>query len=178
MQSRFSTALGLPVVEEDSLHPLGMIDGILLHPDTGRVEGFFVAAPGFFSTHRLFLPVSAICRWSRRVTVRDADSLAPLDEHVRLARLADDPRNILGQRIITEGGRRLGVCADVQFDTTAFQLQWLFPKKYLLFWGVPVPAQTIAEVRPDAILVREQTVTVANSAPATPELTVTPPTPA
>lgn len=177
MQVRFSTCSGIPVLEEETRELVGTVDHPLIHPDTGKVEGFFVHAPGLLFSGHAFLSSSDIRRWGKRVEVRDADVVGPLHEHVRLEHLTRDPRHFLGQRIITEQGRALGVCRDIQFDTTTFHVQWLFPKRYRLFWGLPVPANAIVEVKPEAIIVKEQVVPVKEE-PVTAELVPQPPTPA
>jgi hypothetical protein len=69
--------------------------------------------------------------------------------------LFDEGRSILGQRIRTENGLTLGMCGDVQFDTQTFTIEWLFPRRWWR-WGRPLPASAIVEVRPDAVIVRDQ----------------------
>ncbi len=167
MHVRFSTALGLPVCEEGSHLPLGHIAHIVIHPDTGRIEGFFVGRGGFFGGSMLFLPTMDILRWSLRVVVSSADVLCDPADVVRLEPLFAAPRPILGQRIVTVGGKPMGKCRDVQFDTTHFLLEWLFPKS-LWTWGVPVPASHIAEVREDAIVIRDTKADVKEKAGALP----------
>lgn len=177
MQVRFSTCRGTPVVDEEVHSLLGVIDHPLIHPDTGKVEGFFVHAPGILSAGHLFLATSDIRRWGRKVEVRDSDSLGPLHEHVRLEHLSKDPRHFLGQRMTTEQGRPLGRCGDVQFDTSTFHLQWLFPRKFRFFWGTPIPASSVLEVKPRAIIVKEQVIPQKEE-PAAAELVTATPTPA
>lgn len=155
MHVRFSTAVGLPVCEEGSHEPLGRIVKILIHPDTGKIEGFGVKISGFlFTSAEKFLPVADILRWSLRVVVRSSDVLCDVTDMVRLEPLLSSPRPVLGQKIVTNNGRQLGRCGDVQFDTTHFMLEWIFPKK---LWkaGVPISAGHIEEVRSDAIIIRE-----------------------
>lgn len=176
MQVRFSTCRGQPVADADG-DVLGSVQDLLLNPDTGRVEGLFVAIPGFLRSDTAFLSSADIRRWGTAVELADADALGPLDEHVRLERLAADPRRMLGQPMVTEAGASLGRCADVQFDTESFHLQWLFPRRRLWRWGIPVPAHAVLEVRPDAIVVRSQ----AAAEPAEAmlgELAIAPPAPA
>lgn len=153
MRVRLSTVIGLPVID-DAEERLGHIAGIFLNPDTGAVEGFFVRVASFFNSETLFLPVSAIEHWGSRVRVRGSDVLSPLRELVRVSRLYDEGRPVLGQPIITDAGRRLGRCRDVQFDTRSFRMEWLFPKM-LFRWRRPLPIRAIIEVRPDAIVVRD-----------------------
>jgi sporulation protein YlmC with PRC-barrel domain len=154
MHLRFSISVGTPVVEEETGQILGSVAGILLQPDTGKIEGFFISIPGLLSSRSLFLSGMDILRWGSRIYVRDADVLSPVEEHIRLQGLLAEGRPMLGQGIVTESGKRLGSCADVQFDSARLVLEWLFPRK-LLRWGTPIPVSQVIEVRKDVILVRD-----------------------
>ena len=154
MHIRFSTCIGLPVVEEGSEHFLGMVSGILINPDSGKVEGFFVRVSHFFQSEDLFCSALDVLRWGARVHVSDAEVIAPAGDRVRLQPLLSDRRTILGQRIVTESGKRLGICKDVQFDTERMRLEWLFPRRFFR-WGLALPVSEIVEVTQDAIIVRD-----------------------
>lgn len=154
MQVRLTTAVGMSVREEETGEEVGTLSGILIHPDTGKIEGFFVAVPGFLHQAQLFLSVLDIRFWGLYVRILDRDVLSDLEDRVRLQPLLEDPRTVLGQRVRTETGVRLGWCADVQFDTQFFQVEWLFPRRWWR-WRSPLPMSEVLEVRPDAIIVRD-----------------------
>lgn len=148
MHVRFSSCKGLRIVDEAAGEMIGLITDILIHPDTGKVEGFFVGG------HHLFLASSDIARFGAIVAVRRGDGVGPVDELIRLKPLLSDPRTVLGQRILTESGKNPGRCRDVQFDTKTFRLEWIFPRWHFL-WGTALPVSSIVEIRPDAIIVRD-----------------------
>lgn len=154
MHVRFTTAAGLPVMEEGSSAAIGTICGILIHPDRGGIEGFFVRVPSFLHSLELFLPSIDILHWGSRVRVRSAEALSSLEDLVRLRDLAQEGRPVLGQRILTESGVKVGRCADVQFDTKTFRLEWLFPRRWLR-WGRALPTSSVVLVRQDAVIVRD-----------------------
>lgn len=154
MHLRFSTAAGLPVQEEHAREAVGFISGILLHPDLGKVEGFFVRVSGFLRSEELFLQTMDILHWGKRIRIRDASVLIPLNDIIRLEALVEEGRFMVGQRIISESGITLGTCRDVQFDTTQFMLEWLFPRRFLR-WKRAIPASSIVEVTSDAVIVRD-----------------------
>ncbi|MDB4978672.1 MAG: hypothetical protein JWM56_858 [Candidatus Peribacteria bacterium] len=155
MQLRFTTVLGTAVVDETTQEELGVLSGILIHPDTGKIEGFFVAVKSFFHSEYLFLSVLDIRSWGLRVQVANHNALSPFEDRVRLQPLLEDQRTILGQRIRTESGVNMGRCKDIQFDTRFFQIEWLFPKKWGR-WRIPFPLGEIIEVRRDAIIIKDQ----------------------
>lgn len=150
MHVRLSMCIGMPVVDDGSDEVLATVTGVFLHPDLGKVEGLFVMT----GRGEEFLVVSDIVHWGRSVVVRDPDVIAPLDERVRLTALWDEARPIVGQRIVTEGGKLLGRCKDVQFETDTFRMEWLFPRK-MLRWQRPVPVTAVVEVTVDAVKVRD-----------------------
>ncbi|MFA6038904.1 MAG: PRC-barrel domain-containing protein [Candidatus Peribacteraceae bacterium] len=154
MHARFSTTLHLPVVDDDVVEELGRINGVLIHPDTGKVEGFFLRTHGFFRRQNLFLATEDIQRWGLRITVRGPEVLAPVEERVRLQTLLEEGRYVLGQRVVTETGRTLGRCADVQFETEFFMVEWLLIRKFWR-WRTSLPLSQILEVRKDAVVVRD-----------------------
>ncbi|MDD3896704.1 MAG: hypothetical protein PHU04_02555 [Candidatus Peribacteraceae bacterium] len=153
MRVRFSTSKGMNVVCDSTSEILGQIAGILIHPDTGGVEGFFLATVVPMSGTP-FLSALDIIRWGTHVHVRDADAVFPAEERIRLQPLLEDRRTVLNQRVRTEGGRSLGVCRDVQFHSDSMRCEWLFPRRWWR-WAVPLPFSDVVEVRPDAIIVRD-----------------------
>jgi uncharacterized protein YrrD len=154
MRVRFSTAVGMPVVDEEMTEQYGALSNILIHPDTGKVAGFFVRMPGSFRSHELFLASEDILRWGLRVVVRDGEVFSPIEDRIRLRSLLEERRYFLSQRIVTDTGRSLGRCMDVQFDTMHFMVDWFWPKRWWK-WRDPLPLSQIIEVRADAIVVRD-----------------------
>ncbi len=155
MQARFSISLGLPVSAEDTGDTLGELAGIAIHPDTGKVEGFYVSMPaGFFSSEALFLGSSDILHWGTIITIRTRSVLSPPEDFLRLQALFEDERSFLGQAIKTESGKYIGYCGDVQFDTDHFIVEWIFPKKFFQ-WGIALPVSEIVEVKKEAIIIRD-----------------------
>lgn len=144
----------MPIRAEDTEETVGTLSGILLHPDRGTVEGFFVHTPGFFSSSSSFLSAYDVAHFGRFILVRDHDRIAAPADFLRAQPLLRDPRTVLGQRIQSESGFGLGRCRDVQFETSSMRLEWLFPRKWWR-WRDPISARDIVEVRPDAIIVRD-----------------------
>ncbi len=141
--------MGMAIVEDGSGDLLATVRGIFLHPDRGTVEGFFVQT----SHGEKFIAVSDITHWGRTIVVRDAESLSHLEERVRLSALREEGRPVIGQKIMTEDGQTVGTCADVQFETETFRLEWIFPRRWFR-WKTPLPVACIIDVRPEAVIVR------------------------
>jgi uncharacterized protein YrrD len=61
---------------------------------------------------------------------------------------------VLGQKIMTESGRAVGMCKDVQFETKTFRLEWIFPRTWF-HWKEAVPRTAILRVQREAIVIRD-----------------------
>lgn len=161
MHVRFSMVRGLPVVSEDNEETLGFIGDVLIHPDTGALEGFFVVhyslASGlledFVSAHDI-RSIGAVVR------IRSGDMVGDPRDILRIAKLLEDPRRVLGQSIVTEKERTsLGRLHDIQFDTRRMRMEWMFPKKWWMS-RTPIPASEIIRIDTDAIVVKEPLIAV------------------
>jgi sporulation protein YlmC with PRC-barrel domain len=159
MHLRFSTAKGLPIVEEDGDEALGWLGDPLIDPDRGIIEGFFIRTPEFMGEGEAFCTMADILRWGTRVTVSHAHVFTDPTDIIRLRTLLSDPRTLLWQKIRTERGATIGRCKDIQFDTESAKITWLFPKRFFRF-GTAIPATEIIEVRPEAIIVRDPQATL------------------
>lgn len=126
---------------------VGALEGILVDPDTGKVEAWEVGG--------LLLLTMDILRFGLQVVVHSADVLVEGGDIVRLRPLLSDPRRVIGQRMLTKSGRRLGCCRDLQFDSQSWMIEWFFPRRFFR-WGIPVAMSQILEVRPEAIIVRDE----------------------
>lgn len=165
MHVRLSTCLGMLIRAEDTEEVIGTVSDILLHPDRGTVEGFFVQKRGLFSAPPLFLSTFDIAHFGRTILIRDHDRVAAPMDFLRVQPLLVDSRTILGQPIRTESGIALGRCRDVQFETGSMRLEWLFPRKWFK-WRDPIAAREIVEISPEAVIVRDPPAMVKESIPA------------
>jgi sporulation protein YlmC with PRC-barrel domain len=144
----------MPVREEGVREPCAAILDILIDPDRGIVEGFFVEIGLLLGTEVLFLSTNDVRRFGTTVEIAHREVLGPLTERIRLQEISDSCRPVLSQRIVTESGRFIGRCRDVQFETKTFRLEWLFPRKWLR-WGVALPIHDVVRIGREAIVVRD-----------------------
>ncbi len=154
MHIRFSTAIGTPVIADQEEQLVGRLSGVLIHPDLGKIEGFYISSGSFFGAEHLFIATMSIVSWGMAIHIKSSEYVSPPEDILRIRTLLEDPRRVLSQSIITQERRRLGRCGDVQFDTKTFMLEWLFPARW--FWlQAPIPVSDIIEITSSAIIVRE-----------------------
>lgn len=146
----------MAIVVGETQERLGALGSLLIHPDTGSIEGIRFSLGGLSRTEYCISTLDVV-HWGLHIDVRSDDAVGPLEENVRFQEILHEGRTVLRQRIRTDGARDLGLCKDIQFDTERFQVEWLFPRTWFR-WGRPIPATAILEVRSDAVIVRETAV--------------------
>lgn len=157
---------GLPVSSEDTEEIQGFISDILIHPDTGAIEGFFVSRYSLlYGLEEFFLSSHDVRSIGTMLRIASADMLGDPRDVLRVSHLLDDSRTVLGQKILTEEKRTsIGRLADVQFDTRHMRLEWLFPKKWWIS-RTPIQAREIVRIEPAAIIVKEPLIGVKEKEP-------------
>lgn len=149
-----SQALGTEVMDEVEHQIQGRVHDLLPDPDRGTIVGFLIRTT--FFPGLLVLQTQDILSWGTRVHIRETEVMGPPEDIVRLQPFLQDHRRMVGQRIETKSGLSLGTCNDLQFNTDHFDIEWIFPRKFLRK-GIPLPASDIVEVTPKAIIVKDQT---------------------
>src|SRR3989344_5056065 len=149
-----STALGTEVIDETDHQLQGVVADLLLDPDRGKIVALLIASP--LSPDLLALQTQDIISWGQRIHIAEGERLGPPQEILRLEPFLEEKRKVLGQQIRTKSGVIMGKCADIQFNAERFNLEWIFPRKFLRK-GIPLPATDILEVTEEAIIVKDQT---------------------
>lgn len=106
---------GLPVVTVHGGEDVAEVRDVIYEPEAGRLVGLTLNKRGFFSGRRReVLPADAIYAIGRdAVMILDESSLtAPADAPDDIGHPATE-RNVIGDDVLTEGGRSLGVVRDL-----------------------------------------------------------------
>ncbi len=109
---------GLPVVTIDAGDAVADVKDVVYSPDGGALLGFTLNNRGFFSG-----PMKAVLAYSDvtaigRDAVMVADASAVEEGGATLSAVVDDSagRNVLGDDVLTDGGKRLGKVIDVVLE--------------------------------------------------------------
>lgn len=150
MKKHWSQVSGLAVIPSEEERPLGYLNGAFMHPETGQLIGFLVGYS------RVLVPIE-IEKWhSDYVKVRDAESLAPAMDILRIRDYGLRRTFLNGKRVQAKNGKRLGRMRDFCFETTVNSLlTFEVSKKFLwIEWGKrQFSYEDIEEVTEKAIVV-------------------------
>ena len=106
---------GRAVVDMDAAEKVGKVEKVILDPDARRIAGFQVAHGGSLlgSPTRLTLPASSVhAIGPDAITVHGSVVMSDLSRLESLPRVSD----VLGRKVVSEGGRLLGKVDDVLID--------------------------------------------------------------
>ena len=116
---------GLPVITMAEGKQVGKVDDLVVDPERKAVSWLRLHSGGIgmLGGERLWVPTAAVHGVGENaVTINtEADARAPADAPEALA-LVDARRGIIGNKVITENGERLGEVRDYEFNTDTFAL--------------------------------------------------------
>jgi len=158
MIRQLSHIIGTPILSHDEGHPLGQVEDIIIHPDTGRVEGLWVK-PFTLPMRHAVLPSEGIVAWKKNLYVKDEGAFADPEEIIRISEILARKIRFVGNRVKSESGKRFGRVFDVDFDDRKMYLRYLFVQKTFLFFGWSsryFHYDSIVQVTPEWIVVRDE----------------------
>lgn len=156
----FREIIGTPVLRFEDGSPLASIKDVIIHPDTGKLEAFWVK-----TLHHSFLygilQTQDIVEWKKKIYVRGNEAIGDPADIIKIAELLSQNRLIMGNRVRTDRGVDLGRVFDLDFDTGQYFLRHIHVQKSFLglFKYQPriLSYDLILEVLPDTILIKDKT---------------------
>ncbi|MBI5421844.1 PRC-barrel domain-containing protein [Candidatus Peregrinibacteria bacterium] len=154
--------IGTPVLGFADGQPLGIVEDVIIHPDTGKVEALWVKPLTLPYAHAV-LPVEGILSWKKHLYVSGEGALSEPDEVIRIAETLSRKEGFVGNRVRNESGKGFGRVYDLDFDTRNMTLRYLFVDKSFLgfrFQRRFFHYDSVVQVLPDAIVVKDEEIKV------------------
>jgi uncharacterized protein YrrD len=145
-----------PIVDVSNGTKLGVVDRLIISPDTGQLVGLVAKSGGLFDGKQRIVDNGDIRSiGADAVTIRNGDSVVPEEEAPQqIQDVLHDVRQFLGTRVVTQDGTSLGKIDDVAIDEANRKLAALIVGKSLLSSGDAIPATRLVSVGPDVVVVR------------------------
>jgi sporulation protein YlmC with PRC-barrel domain len=123
--ARYELVKGMPVVTMAEGRQVGKVDGLVIDPERKAVGWLRLHSGGIggLGGERLWVPTAAVHGMGEDVVTinAEADALTPDTAPEALA-LVKAKREMIGNKVITENGERLGEVRDYEFDPDTFAL--------------------------------------------------------
>lgn len=156
--ARYEFVKGLPVITMAEGKQVGKVDDLVIDPDRKAVSWLRLHAGGvgMLGGERLWVSTEAVHGVGEdAVTINaEADAHAPADAPEALA-MVKAKRGVIGNKVITENGERLGEVRDYEFDPTTFALTSLSvpPGMNVIGEILTIPGDKVLTIGEDVIVV-------------------------
>ncbi len=121
--ARYEFVKGLPVITMAEGKQVGKVDDLVVDPERKAVSWLRLHSGGMLGGERLWVSAEAVHGVGEdAVTINaEADVRSPADAPEAVA-LVKAKRGLIGNKVITENGERLGEVRDYEFDPDTFAL--------------------------------------------------------
>lgn len=158
MNKYFSEIIGTPVLGHADGNPLALISDIIIHPDTGKIEAFWVK-PLTLPISNAVIKSDSILEWKKNVYIKDDREIAEVSDIIRISEIITRNTFFVGNNVQNESGEPLGYVYDLDFDTTKLYLNNIYTNKSFLFFFKyeqrVFSFDSILKVIPEYILVKD-----------------------
>jgi sporulation protein YlmC with PRC-barrel domain len=157
---------GLPVITMAEGKQIGKVDDLVVDPERKAVSWLRLHSGGMLGGERLWVSTEAVHGVGEHaVTINaEADARVPADAPEALA-LVKAKREIIGNKVITENGKRLGEVRDYEFNPDTFALTSLSIPPSMGLAG-----DTLMIAGDKVLTIGEDVIVVANAAVMRPEV--------
>jgi len=166
--ARYEFVKGLPVITMAEGKQVGKVDDLIVDPERKAVSWLrlHVGGMGMLGGERLWVSAQAVHGVGEdAVTINaEADARAPADAPEALA-LVKAKRGIIGNKVITENGERVGEVRDYEFDPNTFALTSLSVPPGMNVVGeiLMIPGDKVLTIGEDMIVVATDAVQISPS---------------
>ena len=153
---RYEFVKGLPVITMAEGKQVGKVDDLVIDPERKAVSWLRLHSGGMLGGERLWVSTEAVHGvGADAVTINaEADARAPADAPEALA-LVKAKRGIIGSKVMTENGERVGEVCDYEFDPDTFALTSLSVPPGMNVVGeiLMIPGDKVLTIGKDMIVV-------------------------
>ena len=154
--ARYEFVKGLPVITMAEGKQIGKIDDLIVDPERKAVSWLRLHSGGMLGGERLWVSAEAVHGvGADAVTINaEADARAPADAPEALA-LVKAKRGVIGSKVMTENGERVGEVCDYEFDPDTFALTALSVPPGMNVVGeiLMIPGDKVLTIGQDMIVV-------------------------
>jgi len=155
MQISARDILGLPIYTRVEEKKVARASGLIVLPDNGKIVAL-LAATGFWGQPKLVAAEDILEIKENKIFIHSQRELLELDEIISAKKTLEQKIQILGSRVYTEEGKKLGQVTNFWFDHEGWYLtkievgpsfNTMFLKKILVGW------KDIIKIEPGKIII-------------------------
>jgi len=121
--ARYEFMKGLPVITMAEGKQVGKVDDLVVDPERKAVSWLRMRSGGMLGGERLWVPAAAVHGIGEHaVTINAAADVRTPEEAPEAVALVKAKRGVIGSKVLTENGERVGEVRGYEFDPETFAL--------------------------------------------------------
>ena len=158
MIKNYQSIIGTRIVRQQDRFLVGLIKDIIINPDTGKVEGFWLKS----ITNPLgdkVLQTQDILEWKNNIYIHDEHIISDPNDLLRIVDVLERETFVVENHVIGESDISYGSVYDLDFETDIYQINNIYCHKTI--FGLFSHARSvfsyknIVEILPEKILVKD-----------------------
>lgn len=157
MLHEYQKIIGTHIIHQTEGAVLAVVSDIIIHPDTGKVEAFWVKSVSVPIANAI-VRVDDILEWKKNIYVRDERAIVDPADIIKISDTLSRNTFFIGNRVKNKAGEYLGRVYDLSFDDKNFSIKQIFTQKTFLLFAFEsriFSYKSIIEVLPEYITVKD-----------------------
>lgn len=158
MIKSYQQIIGTPVVRHSDGELLALINDVIINPDTGKIEAFWVK-PATIPVSNAVLKSDAITDWKKKVYIQSENEIVEAEDVIRISEILSKNTYFIGNTVKNEAGDFIGTVYDLDFDTEKLYLRQIYTEKSFLIFSFSkriFNSDSILKALPEYILVKDK----------------------
>ena len=147
---------GLRVLTTKEGNEVGKVDDLVVDPDQKKVSWLRLHSSGGLFGTRYWVPVEAVHTLGDDVVTINTEAELQASANAPAAEaIVNTKRGLIGNKMVTESGERLGEIVDYEFTADTFAVTKLFVAASMNFFGeaLTIAADKVLTIGQDAVIV-------------------------
>lgn len=158
MQKLITAIIGKKVFSVHDGVAVAEVVGWLINKDNFKVELIVVAVPEM-KAHKYILPAAIRVSTDRQIIINSQDDIAEADELVRQREMIASKYRLVGSKVETQSGKKLGRVMDFNFDYNTFYIAKIhvvsrFPQR-ITRESFAINRSAVVEVQGNTVIVKD-----------------------
>jgi sporulation protein YlmC with PRC-barrel domain len=157
MIQTYSQIVGTFVIREEDGQIIALINDIIINPDTGKIEAFWVK-PVTMPFSNAIIKSESIIKWGKKIHIQGEGDIAEAEDVIKISEILAQNIYFIGNIVKNEAGATLGKVYDLDFDTEKLYLRQIYSEKRFLIFSYNqriFSYNAILKATPDHILVKD-----------------------
>jgi uncharacterized protein YrrD len=147
--------IGLPIIEAITMNKIAMVSNLIVSPENGQILAFLLQKSFFSGENKIVVLNDIREMYIDGLVTNTQENIINSNEVVKVKDVLDKDIFLLGSRVMTQNGKKIGYLEDFIFDTSFSSIVTLIVKKRFSSEKRIISAERILNILPKRIVIRD-----------------------